>query len=120
MRGNGALPGRHPVGVRADREDLQASTCSGVVDDDTEDARFRAALDALSEHDDGILAAIVGDVPVAPERLESELTSQTRRALVHPVSFGSAMTGAGVDAVMQSITSTLLPPLRFRRTRSAG
>lgn len=31
------------------------------------------------------------------ERLRAALVAQTGRALVHPVFFGSAMTGAGVD-----------------------
>jgi ribosomal protection tetracycline resistance protein len=37
----------------------------------------------------------------------SELARQTARALVHPVSFGSAATGAGVEALMGGIASLL-------------
>lgn len=67
-----------------------------------------AALDALADHDDDLLAAYLdGDVP--PARLHAALTSQTRRALVHPVYFGSAITGAGVPELVAGI-ERLLPP----------
>jgi ribosomal protection tetracycline resistance protein len=36
-----------------------------------------------------------------------ELTAQTRHALVHPVLFGSALTGAGVEALMKGIAELL-------------
>ena len=39
-----------------------------------------------------------------------QLAAQTRRALVHPVFFGSAITGAGVDALISGVTE-LLPAL---------
>ena len=42
------------------------------------------------------------------DRLERELGAQTGRVLVHPVFFGSAITGAGVDALMHGI-ARLLP-----------
>jgi ribosomal protection tetracycline resistance protein len=71
------------------------------------DAPFTAALaDVLADHDDGLLADYVDDV-VSFRRLRSELAVQARRASVHPVFFGSAMTGAGVDALIAGITSLL-------------
>lgn len=64
----------------------------------------------LADHDDALLAAYVDDAAtVAPERVQAALASQTRAALVHPVFFGSAITGAGVAALMQAIPQ-LLPP----------
>jgi ribosomal protection tetracycline resistance protein len=70
---------------------------------------FTAALaDLLARHDDAILAAYVNDeTPVAYGRLRDELAAQTGRALVHPVFFGSAITGAGVDALISGITELL-------------
>ncbi|HEY2373787.1 MAG TPA: translation factor GTPase family protein [Gaiellaceae bacterium] len=64
--------------------------------------------EALAEHDDDLLAALVegGDVP--PPRLRCALADQVRQSLIHPVFFGSAMTGAGVEAIRQAI-SDLLP-----------
>ena len=50
--------------------------------------------------------------------LRAQLAAQTQRALVHPVFFGSAITGAGVDALIAGITE-LLPALDGRR-RWAG
>jgi len=41
--------------------------------------------------------------------LRGELAAQTRQALVHPVFFGSAITGAGVDALIAGIKELLRP-----------
>ena len=74
------------------------------------DAGFTSRLvDLLAEHDDALLAAWVDDETAVPyRRLRGELAAQTRRALVHPVFFGSAITGAGVDALIAGI-GELLP-----------
>ncbi len=74
-----------------------------------DDADFAASLaSALAEQDDGLLAAFVDDEQSLPySRLRTELAAQTGRALVHPVLFGSALTGAGVDAVRAAIAELL-------------
>jgi len=74
------------------------------------DTGFTARLvDLLADHDDAILAAYVdGGTTVSYRRRRGELKAQTGRALVHPVFFGSAITGAGVDALIAGI-SELLP-----------
>ncbi|MFJ5262261.1 GTP-binding protein [Streptomyces sp. NPDC088387] len=66
------------------------------------------ALDVLTRHDDELLAAYV-DGTAHPARLRAALAAQTRQARVHPVYAGSAVTGAGVDALVDGITE-LLPP----------
>jgi ribosomal protection tetracycline resistance protein len=73
------------------------------------DAPFTARLaDLLAEHDDAILAALVdGGAAVPHARLRCALSEQTGRALVHPVFFGSAITGAGVDSIIGGITELL-------------
>jgi ribosomal protection tetracycline resistance protein len=73
------------------------------------DAGFAAALrDVLADHDDALLAAYVEDeTSVSYGRLRAELAVQSRNALVHPVYFGSAVTGAGVDALTAGITELL-------------
>ena len=73
------------------------------------DAAFGTALvDRLTEHDDQFLAAYVEDEATASSpRLWRELGAQTRRGLVHPLLFGSAITGAGVDALMSGIAELL-------------
>ena len=74
------------------------------------DAGFTSRLvDLLAQHDDALLAAWVDDeAALSYRRLRGELAAQTRRALVHPVFLGSAITGAGVDALMAGI-GELLP-----------
>jgi ribosomal protection tetracycline resistance protein len=73
------------------------------------DSSFRLELaEALAERDDSILASYVEDESGVPYiRLREELASQTKRALVHPVLFGSALTGAGVEPLMAGIAQLL-------------
>jgi ribosomal protection tetracycline resistance protein len=71
------------------------------------DAAFKAqAAAVLAEHDDVLLAAYVED-RVSDLRLREDLEAQARRALLHPVFFGSAITGAGVKALMTGIAELL-------------
>ncbi len=62
---------------------------------------------ALAEHNDELLADYVDGASIPPSRIRNELAAQTRRALVHPVSSGSAKTGAGVRALMSGIAELL-------------
>jgi ribosomal protection tetracycline resistance protein len=73
------------------------------------DADFTSGLvDLLADHDDAFLAAYVDDeATVSYCRLRGELAAQTGKALVHPVFFGSAITGAGVDELIFGITKLL-------------
>ncbi|MFD3918366.1 GTP-binding protein [Streptomyces sp. NPDC058595] len=62
----------------------------------------------LAEHDDALLAAYVDDpARLSYDRLRRELAAQTGRALTHPVFFGSAMSGAGVDTLIGGIRELL-------------
>ncbi len=73
------------------------------------DAAFAERLtEELAEHNDSILAEYVDVEATLPyRRLRKELAAQTRRVLVHPVYFGSAITGAGVDALIAGIVELL-------------
>ncbi|MER7639782.1 translation factor GTPase family protein [Streptomyces sp. NPDC126522] len=77
----------------------------------TRDARFVPGLDprapaVLAEHDDELLTAYAENT-VSPDLLRTALVTQTRQVLVHPVYFGSAITGAGVDALITGIREIL-------------
>jgi ribosomal protection tetracycline resistance protein len=74
---------------------------------DATDAGFAARLaDLLAADDDALLAAYVeGNLPYA--RLRRELAAQTARGQTHPVFFGSALTGAGIESVMAGIAELL-------------
>ena len=61
-------------------------------------------LELLAEHDDEALAAYLDGARLPMDRL----VAKTRDATVHPVFFGSAITGAGVAELTEGIT-TLLP-----------
>lgn len=76
-------------------------------------------LDVLSVRDEELLAGYVADgtAPSHP-RLRAALAAQTRGALVHPVYFGSAVTGAGVDALVQGSRNCSPSPRAARTARS--
>jgi ribosomal protection tetracycline resistance protein len=69
----------------------------------------RAALaPLLAERDEALLAAYVEDETRLPrERLRDVLVAQSRQGVLHPVFFGSAITGAGVDALMHGVAELL-------------
>jgi len=74
----------------------------------TDQAFTTLLVDELADHDDAFLARYLDDdTSVSYGRLRAELAVQTGRALVHPVFFGSAVTGAGVEALMDGITELL-------------
>ncbi|MEU6282976.1 translation factor GTPase family protein [Streptomyces sp. NPDC047028] len=66
-----------------------------------------SALDALTDHDDDLLAAYVNG-RLTGDRLRGALAEQTAKALVHPVYFGSALTGTGVPELIDGV-ERLLP-----------
>ncbi len=73
------------------------------------DDGFAARLaDTLADNDDELLAAYVDDDESLPyARLRAELAAQTRQALIHPVYFGSAITGAGLGCLTAALAEFL-------------
>src|SRR5438445_3399682 len=76
---------------------------------DGADAWFVATLaSTLAERNETLLAAYVDDESsVSYRRLREELAAQSKRGVVHPVFFGSAITGAGVDSLTAGIAELL-------------
>ncbi len=84
----------------------RAATADPWAQDDTA-ARARLA-EALAERDEAILAGYVEDAPgLDSGRLRRALAAQSRQGLIHPVFFGSAITGAGVEQLMTSLPGLL-------------
>ncbi|QEU97328.1 GTP-binding protein [Streptomyces kanamyceticus] len=77
--------------------------------DGAADSGFTARLtELLASHDDAVLAAYVEDAAsLSYDRLRAELARATHRALVHPVFFGSAVTGVGVAELAAGIREFL-------------
>jgi len=73
------------------------------------DADFGSSLvDMLADHDEALLIDFVTDGAAVPyPRLREALARQTGQSRVHPVFFGSAITGAGVDALITDLTRLL-------------
>ncbi|WP_328329210.1 MULTISPECIES: translation factor GTPase family protein [unclassified Streptomyces] len=76
-----------------------------------EQPEFRmTAAEALAEHDDALLARLVaGELPPADD-VHALLTRQCGAGLLHPVFFGSALTGEGIAALTDGIAALLRPP----------
>ncbi|WP_372410399.1 GTP-binding protein [Streptomyces luteireticuli] len=77
-----------------------------------DDPAFRERVaEALAEDDDGVLAELVdGRVPDA-DRLRTGLADHTARGLLHPLYFGSALSGQGIGHLLDGI-ARWLPPAR--------
>ncbi|WP_255954915.1 elongation factor G [Streptomyces odontomachi] len=75
----------------------------------TGDPAFATRLaDLLTRRNDALLAAWLRAGGALPQdRLRAELAAQTGRVLVHPVFFGSAVTGAGVADLIAGIAELL-------------
>jgi ribosomal protection tetracycline resistance protein len=73
-------------------------------------------LEVLTDQDDDLLERYVDGEPLA---LHEAFTAQTRQTRVHPVYFGSAITGAGTDALTDGIRD-LLPRARTDGTQLDG
>jgi ribosomal protection tetracycline resistance protein len=65
-------------------------------------------VEVLADHDEALLADYVqNESAISNRRLREVLIALTRRAALYPVFAGSAVTGAGVDAVMAGIRELL-------------
>jgi ribosomal protection tetracycline resistance protein len=95
---------------------------AGSTPYDAADQAFTAGLaELLADHDDALLSAVVDDPAAVPyARLREALATQTGRALVHPVFFGSAITGAGVDALTAGIAELLPASARDAEGEMSG
>ncbi|MDT7723516.1 MAG: ribosomal protection tetracycline resistance protein [Actinomycetota bacterium] len=68
----------------------------------------QSGAEILAENNDSFLKSYLYEPETLDaETLHDELVAQTRAALVHPVIFGSAVTGAGIGALLQGITDFL-------------
>jgi ribosomal protection tetracycline resistance protein len=100
---------------------------AAFIPPDGADAGFWSKLaEVLADHDDAILSAYVAGSTYADDAyadsayadgayagtaygdgLRGKLAGQVKDTLVHPVYFGSAITGAGVDALMHGLAELL-------------
>jgi ribosomal protection tetracycline resistance protein len=98
-------PALIPMGTVRDIGTTMAAFVPGGAEDR---AHVAALTEALAERDDAVLRAFVGEEAPLPYRgLRRVLASQTARSLVHPVYFGSAIQGEGVEPLTAGIAELL-------------
>jgi ribosomal protection tetracycline resistance protein len=107
----GADTGRTLAGI-ARRLDVPIVPMSRVRDAGTREADVESAtaqlIDVLTESDDELLAVYVADESaLTGKRLRAELAGQTAAGRLCPVFAGSAMTGAGIPALMAGLIDLL-------------
>ncbi|MFD0206418.1 MULTISPECIES: elongation factor G [Saccharothrix] len=97
-----------PAVVPMVRVDRLGTRDAGVVARSSDDGSFPAEVaELLADHDLSLLGRVLdGDVP---EDVEGPLRDQTCRGLVHPVFFGSAMSGAGTTELTDGVRRFLAP-----------
>ena len=85
------------------------TAAAGFAPGDLADAAFRARVaEALADRDEAILTAFVADeASVSPALAREALVRQTRAAALHPVFFGSALTGDGIEPLVAGIAALL-------------
>jgi ribosomal protection tetracycline resistance protein len=89
--------------------DRPGSAAASFVPFEAADEAFRSRLtDLIASVDDAFIAAYLRDERAGSyPRLRRALAEQTKRARVHPILFGSAMTGAGIAEVIAGIAEFL-------------
>ncbi|HEY6295037.1 MAG TPA: translation factor GTPase family protein [Streptosporangiaceae bacterium] len=82
---------------------------AAVIPDDAAAPAARSRLaEVLAEHDDALLGAYLDGRAAIPRGwLREKLAAQVRETLVHPVYFGSAITGAGVEVLLHELGGLL-------------
>jgi ribosomal protection tetracycline resistance protein len=76
-----------------------------------DDPAFAVGLsERLAEHDEALLAAFVAGRKSPYADLRAALAAQTRACQLHPVFFGSAITGAGIEILREAIAELLPSP----------
>ena len=102
------------LGEIAAKLSIDVVSMGSVRDLGTKDATFVPyagtaveVVEPLADHDDVLLTSYLAEGPMTAERVRGELAEQTRTGQVHPVFFGSAITGAGVDALTAGIAALL-------------
>jgi ribosomal protection tetracycline resistance protein len=77
------------------------------------DSVRQALIETLADNDEEILTRFVEHGPNFDDNvMRQSLVDQTRRGLVHPVLFGSAITGAGIGYLIQAIPE-FLPAMEY-------
>ena len=84
-------------------QDLGAGSVSTVAIDWTDPSACTRAAEVLADQDEALLRAIIEEADVPSQSVERALVKQTAALLAHPLIFGSALSGAGVDMLLDAM-----------------
>jgi ribosomal protection tetracycline resistance protein len=111
-------PGLVPMGTVRDAGRREAAFVPFAPDDE---AHRDALTEILAEHDDTMLEEYVrDDAALSPVRLREQLATQIRQGWVHPVFFGSASRGTGIEALLAGIDELLSDARGDTETKASG
>jgi ribosomal protection tetracycline resistance protein len=86
---------------------IPMGTVSGLGTREARFVREDPAAEVLADHDDALLAEYVTQAALPPREVRRALITATGKARIHPVFFGSAITGAGVAELTEGIQQLL-------------
>jgi ribosomal protection tetracycline resistance protein len=95
------------VAVMGSPHDVGTRTAGVAPDGWREPATVDGIVEALAAADDDLLRDWVDGIRPPERHVRTALARQTAALQLHPVYFGSAITGAGVDALMRGIVEQL-------------
>lgn len=87
---------------------------------DAAEAARAALLDAVSLHDDALLAALIEDESISTDLLQAAIARQVQARAFVPVLLGSAMQNIGVQPLLDAVCAWLPPPAAVDATDAAG
>jgi len=106
-----------PMGTADGLGDRAATFVTGRWDDP---AFIGAVAETLAERDEELLSAYVDSPALPAEQVREALVRHTRAGTIHPVFAGSAMTGAGGEAILAGAAELLAPARGATSADAAG
>ena len=107
-RGSDATPARPRRRADGRVRDAGRRATTFVPFTTADETHRQTLIEALAEHDGTILDAYVTDpTTLTAERLREQLGVQTRAGVLHPIYFGSAARGIGIDTLLAGIDELL-------------
>lgn len=70
-------------------------------------SNFSQYMEIVADHDENILDDYINNKEISIRRLKDSIISLSQRGVVNPIIFGSALSGTGIDELLQAIKQLL-------------